>query len=282
MKQWLKNGIVFLPMFFGRAISTTILIKSIVAFFAFSFLASSIYIINDIADIEKDKMHPVKCKRPLASGTVGKSSAVFVSFFLLICGYVLTFKCCSNSITLLWTSFVYWMYYVLNLFYTFRGKHIPLLDVVILASGFLLRLFFGSFVTNIVVSKWLYMVIMFGAFYLGLGKRRNELKKISNSNRGESRAVLQHYTYSFLDKNMYLCMALTIMFYSLWCADYTEKGNMLIFTIPLVLILAMKYSLSVENEDSEGDPTDVILEDKVFIILGILLIVALIVILYIL
>lgn len=234
-------------------------------------------------DIERDRIHPVKCKRPIANGSIEISFAKAISLLLVIIGYIfLIIGSHLHLKTLLFTSIIYSVYYILNIFYSKKGKDIPLVDITILAFGFLLRLFFGAFITDVTISNWLYLVVLFGAFYLGLGKRRNEFKKISENNkRVGSRTVLQYYTYSFLDKNMYLCLALTIIFYALWCADYQGKSNFLIFTIPLVLLIAMKYNLIIENDDSEGDPTEIILGDKIFILLNIFLVTFLICILYI-
>ncbi|MDO5538444.1 MAG: UbiA prenyltransferase family protein [Eubacteriales bacterium] len=283
LKQWIKNGIIFFPMFFSKQISAEIIFTSIIAFFSFSLLASSIYIYNDIIDVEKDRLHPIKCERPIAKGSIGIFQAKTISVCLVIIGYaILILNRQFDLETLLSVSVIYWMYYFLNIFYSIKGKNIPLVDIAILASGFLLRLFFGAFITDIKISNWLYMLVLFGAFYLGLGKRRNEFKRISeNSKRIGSRTVLKFYTYSFLDKNMYLCLTLAIMFYALWCAEYQGKSNLLIFTIPLVLLIAMKYNMVIENDDAEGDPVDTILNDKIFLLLSIILIVALIFILYI-
>ena len=154
---------------------------------------------------------------------------------------------------------------------------------VILASGFLIRLFFGSMVTGIIVSEWLYLVIMAGAFYLGLSKRRNELiRQMGIEDGQESREVLKYYNYQFLDKNMYLCLTLAILFYSLWCTECGEKKTYLLSTVPLVLIVAMKYSLNIEKEGTDGDPTDTILGDKILLLLIALLAIMMFIILYIL
>ena len=113
------------------------------------------------------------------------------------------------------------------------------------------------------VSSWLYLTVISISFYLGLGKRRNELVKHSDK---ETRKVLKYYTQDFLDKNMYVCMALSIVFYALWALNYAN--NLLLWTVPIVMIIAMRYSLKVEMNESEGDPVDIIFKDKFIILMS--------------
>lgn len=148
----------------------------------------------------------------------------------------------------------------------------PILDVALLVSGFLLRVLFGSAITGISISAWLYLTVLSVSFYLALGKRRNELGCAQD----ETRKVLKFYTYAFLDKNMQISMALAIMFYSLWSIDAAPG---MIWTVPLVICLCLKYSLTIEG-DSTGDPVEVIYQDKALLILGAVLAVAILAIIY--
>lgn len=141
----------------------------------------------------------------------------------------------------------------------------PIIDIVILAAGFVIRIFYGGMITGVSISKWLYLVITSGSLYMGLGKRRNEMKKQT-----DTRDVLKYYNVDFLDKNMYVCVALTIVFYALW--TYEMPNAQISWTIPIFIILLMSYSLDVEG-DSDGDPVEVILHDK--ILMGILILYAL-------
>ena len=129
-------------------------------------------------------------------------------------------------------------------------------------SGFLIRVLYGSAVTAIEVSNWLYLTVISMSFYLGLGKRRNEL----DAQGSKSRKVLKFYNHDFLDKNMYMCLGLTIVFYSLWCVDSTTierySNSNIVWTVPLVMLICMKYSLNVEG-NSDGDPVSVLLKDKI-------------------
>lgn len=158
------------------------------------------------------------------------------------------------------------LYLALNLGYSFGLKNVVLLDILILVSGYLIRILYGSVITDIPVSSWLYLTVMAFSFYMGLGKRRGE---IGNSEKN-TRKVLRFYNKDFLDKNMYMTLGLGIVFYSLWCVNsgtIAIYSNKIVFTIPLVIIICMKYSLTVEG-DSDGDPISVILRDKWLMLLG--------------
>lgn len=170
------------------------------------------------------------------------------------------------------------LYFVLNLIYSFGAKNIPILDIVILVSGFFIRVLFGATLLNISVSNWLYLTVIAVSFYLGLGKRRNEIIKSGV----KSRKVLEYYNKDFLDKNMYMCLAMTIVFYSLWTTDSAvvlKNNNLLIWTVPMIIVIAMKYSMNIEG-NSDGDPVEVIMKDKVLIFLGLIYVISLFIILY--
>ena len=172
----------------------------------------------------------------------------------------------SNQFALLPTVYLT-LYFVLNLAYSFGAKNWPIVDVTILAFGFLLRVLFGGAVINVALSNWLYLTVLTFSFYMGLGKRRGEYIKTID---GQTRAVLKRYNRDFLDKNMTICMGLTLVFYSLWAVDAATTmrvGNdYLVWTVPLVLVICMKYSLTIEGE-SDADPMEVLLSDKVLIAL---------------
>ncbi|MBO4212788.1 MAG: prenyltransferase, partial [Clostridia bacterium] len=169
-------------------------------------------------------------------------------------------------------------YLLINICYSAGLKNVPLLDVAILSAGFLMRVMFGAAVTGIIISNWLYLTIIAISFYFGLGKRRNELLKQKGD---ETRKVLQFYSANFLDKNMYVCLALGIVFYSLWCVDSVtvEKLGNIIWTIPCILLIFMKYSLTIER-DSDGDPVEVLLHDKILLIMTAIFCVALALVIY--
>lgn len=253
IKHYIKNILIFVPMFFGGAIfDKDKLFYGGLGFIAFCMISSAIYVLNDLRDIEKDRQHPTKRNRPLASGRVKPQQGIIAMIGCL-------FVACVISIVLgnICAALLLGGYLVLNVAYSMGLKNKPIIDIVILASGFVIRIFYGGVITNIEISKWLYLVITVGSLYMGLGKRRNELKK-----QKETRIVLKYYNVEFLDKNMYVCVALTNVFYALWTLEMPNPK--ISWTIPIFIILLMCYSLDVEG-DSDGDPVEVILHDKFLI-----------------
>ncbi len=264
VKHWFKNLLIFVPLFFSKMLfDYTMLMKTIYGFFAFSLLASSIYVINDMHDVEKDRLHPVKRQRPLASGKISLRNARLSVLVLLIISCLLLYFITPEKIFL--SSCTFLSYFLINLFYSIgKGKDLPLIDIFILMLGYVFRIIFGASLTNITISVWLYLVVMSGSFYLGLGKRRNEIKETGS--KSSTRAVLKYYTYEFLDKNMYVCMTSMIIFYSLWCSEQSNSST-LILTIPIIYFAAMRYSLDIEK-NCDGDPINVILHDKILFLIG--------------
>lgn len=280
IKHWLKNGLVILPLFFGKEILNLNKITSVIlAFLIFSMISSIIYVINDINDIENDRNHPTKKDRPLASGKISIKNAILVLILLLVISISLIIYL-YNKTTNIYIILIPIIYIVLNILYSLKLKQVPIIDVAILVSGFVLRVYYGGVSSNIEISTWLYLMVMFGSFYLGFGKRRNELKQNKENN---TRKVLQFYNKEFLDKNMYVSLGLAIISYSLWCVDPLTKTNItsnyLILTIPLIMMIFQKYSLIIEG-DSDGDPIEVILNDKTLIFLLLIYIISMFVIVY--
>ena len=260
VKHYLKNGLVALPLIFaGLLLDFNSIYKTIIAFLVFSFTASIVYIINDIKDIEKDKKHPIKKNRPLASGKVSVKGAIIliVILALLICSILYFNNCLFNYSTL-----IILLYLGLNLLYSFGLKNIPLLDVSILAFGFVLRVIYGGMIIGVEISNWLFLTILSVSFYMALGKRRNELIKLKD---GKTRNVLKYYNKDFLDKNMYMFLSLSIVFYSLW-STMAIKDNLFKYSVIFVILILMKYSMDVES-DGYGDPVDVILNDYILLII---------------
>ncbi len=269
MKHWLKNFLVYLPIFFSlNLFNIDYLLLTTLAFIVFCFTSSIVYILNDISDIEKDRLHPVKKFRPLASGEISKKQAYAIIAILatIIAVIMLFFFSKTNNIFVILIPLIY---VALNILYSKKLKNVPIIDVVILVSGFVLRVMYGGVAINVEVSKFLYLMIIFGSFYLGFGKRRNEIIK----NGDKSRKVLSLYNKEFLDKNMYVCLGLAIVSYSLWCVDPTtiqRIGNDYLFwTIPIVMVILQLYSLNIEG-NSHGDPIEVVLSDKKLIAVVIL------------
>lgn len=264
--HYIKNLLVFAALACsGQLFNLEKLASCAAAFVAFCMVSSVVYIINDIRDQEKDRIHPTKCKRPIAAGTVRVKSAWTLAIILFLIAVVC--NCLTFHIT---STLLLCLYLVLNLAYSFGLKNVPIVDITILVAGFLIRILYGAFVADIAVSNWLYLTVIALSFYFALGKRRNELKQLGD---GETRKVLKAYPVSFLDKNMSMCLTLANVFYALWSMDEKTvsfyNNSYLIFTIPIVLLITMKYSLDIEGE-SDGDPVEVLLHDKVLLVLCIL------------
>ena len=273
--HYLKNILIFVPIVFSRNLfEIDILYSVIMGFIAFCFTASSIYVLNDICDVEKDRAHPSKCKRPIASGDVSINNAkvlfiILIAFSLFLSIFII--KSISVAILL-------FIYFFINVSYSIGMKNVPIVDIFILVLGFIIRVFYGAQIVDIKISEWLYLTIMSLSFFLGLGKRRNEIDKQGS----RSRKVLKYYNREFLDKNMYIFLALTINFYSLWCMDNVHEPGVfdnIFLTIPVTIFICMKYSLNIEG-NSNGDPVEVLLHDKILIGVVILYMIMMMFILY--
>jgi len=261
----IKNALLFLPaVFSGKLLDADTLVTLIFGFFAFFFISSAVYVVNDLRDMEKDKLHSTKCHRPLASGSVSKRTATALAAILVVLSVLFSVFLCKSIFGLL----ILVLYFALNIGYSMGLKEIPIVDIIILVSGFILRLFFGSAITGIPISGWMYLTVMSASFYLGFGKRRNELAKSGE----KTRKVLKFYTYEFLNRNMGLFSTLLIIFYALWCTspDISERfdGKML-WTVPLLVLIFVKYSFDIEG-DSNADPVEVLISDKsLFLLCGV-------------
>ena len=263
--HYIKNILIFMPIIFSRNIlNLELLVKALLGMIAFSLIASIVYIINDIMDVEADRKHEKKKFRPIASGIVSIKEAMILAVILLIISVLINIFIKANIMA----CAIFYGYLFMNILYSIKLKHIPIIDIVILAFGFLFRVLYGSAITGIEISNWLYLTILAFSFYMGLGKRRNEYKKMGKN----GRKVLKYYNESFLNSNMYMCVSLGIVFYSLWCIDISSKFNSfinIIWTVPFVMVICMKYSLNIEG-DSLGDPVDVLLNDKILLAMSVI------------
>ena len=272
--HWVKNLLIFVPLFFGgQLFNGNKFFLSVLGFIAFSFIASSVYIINDIQDADKDRKHPKKRFRPIASGKISKQHACIFLVMLLVVSFLIMIyltKVNHNS----WASFGFPIaYLIMNIAYSNGLKNIPLVDVVIIAIGFVIRLLYGGVLVNITISDSLLLTVISASMFLGFGKRRNELKKGTST-----RKVLRAYSMEFLDKIMYVFIGLTLMFYSLWSIN---GGVWLIYTSPLAMIIVADYCLIIESGSSDGDPAEVLKHSKSLMALLVLFVLLLLLCLYI-
>lgn len=259
-KHYLKNALILLPLLFSGQLFNIELVKTAaLSFLAFSAVASAVYVLNDFKDKELDKLHPRKRSRPIASGDVSTIGAIIV--FILFLLLSLTIQYFTNFS---WESVgLLGLYLLINIFYSFGLKNVPIIDVAILSLGFIIRVLYGGESVGIEVSKWLYLSVLAFSFYLGLGKRRNEIR----SNGIQTRKVSKFYNQAFLDKNMYVCLGLTVTYYSLWAIDPDQPHEHIFWTIPVLLTIVMAYSLAIESDNSDGDPVNVVLSNRYLIAL---------------
>lgn len=275
--HYMKNLLVFAALICsGQLFVPAKLCAGILGFFAFCAASSAIYIINDIRDCEKDRRHPTKCRRPIASGAVPVRNAACLAVVLLILAALFIAPVFKLSAALLLL-----LYIVLNLAYSFGIKNVPIADITVLTAGFVIRVIYGAQLTEIIISNWLYLAVFAMSFYLALGKRRGELIQVAD---GGTRSVLKAYPLDFLNRSMTMCLTLGNVFYALWSMDQVTTAfyhnRLLIFTVPIVLLITLKYSLTIENA-SDGDPVEVLIHDRALLLLVLLYLVVMLGILYI-
>ncbi|MEO0556160.1 MAG: decaprenyl-phosphate phosphoribosyltransferase [Bacteroidota bacterium] len=260
VKHWVKNSFLFLPLFFSGQLDRFNLYPFLLlAFLAFSFVASTIYVLNDYKDIEADKLHPKKKLRPLASGAVRKSSALILSILLLISGMTL-----AGSINLKF-MFVLAIYFVMNVCYTLGLKNISILDILIVAIGFVLRIKAGAIATDIALSHWIIIMVFLLALFMAIAKRRDDLiiKQISGEN---MRKVVKNYSLDFLNVSMSLLMGVIFVSYLMYTLSDEVISRMgtyrLFYTSLFVLAGLLRYLQIALVENDSGSPTDLLLKDR--------------------
>lgn len=263
-KQWLKNVFVLIPMFFGGSMTDPANVRnSIVAFFAFSFVASSIYCFNDIIDVEADRRHPVKCHRPLASGALKISSAWFLMVLMVVLGLLLLPLITSEQA--LSAAVVIVSYYVLNLLYCSWLKQHAIVDVCVIAFGFVLRVLAGGFATDTVVSNWLVLMTFLLTLFLSFAKRRDDVLRMNETGEAPRKNTIR-YNLTFINQAITITASVTLVCYIMYTVspEVTRRlhSDMLYLTTAYVLLGLLRYiQLSVVDKRS-GDPTKVLLRDR--------------------
>lgn len=266
-EQWIKNMFMFIPAFFaGTILNFEVFIQVLLGFFAFCFAASGIYIINDYRDIEADRNHPDKCQRPLASGDVLPIQGLVVMVILFAAGL-------SVALWLnVWFFCIVLIYIALNLGYSFGLKHISILDIMIVASGFLLRTVAGGVVADVPISQWLVIMIFLLALFLALAKRRDDLIIGMQSGKLMRRSV-QHYNLDFINACLTMISGIIIVSYLMYTIseEVTNRlGNHLYFTSIFVIAGLMRYLQIALVENNSGSPTKLLYTDNFtrFTVLG--------------
>jgi len=262
-KQWLKNIYVLIPIFFSEDIGFEQVMIALKMFLLFILASSCVYIINDIKDIEYDKKHPSKRHRPIAQGDITINNALILLGLLFI---FLLFLINFLNITSLGTGLIA-LYLSFNLLYSFGLKNIPLLELAILTSGFVIRLLAGSLETLIPLSPWIMMCAGLVSLMLAVGKRRNELKYLSDIN-VLSRVSLKGYNSEFLDQVNSILASITIVSYLLYCVSLyslSSAGPHILWTSPVVVFSIIRYLQLVSIESKGEDPTAMLIDDNVSI-----------------
>jgi len=258
-RQWPKNVFLFAALVFDKQLLIPgSLLRTLAGFTLFCLISSSVYIFNDLADIEADRKHPEKKRRPIPSGQLPAGVAWAGGIFLLVITLVLGYWLAPAFAAVLA------IYFLLNLAYTKWFKHISILDVLILAAGFVLRVHAG--VTLIEVqrfSPWMYVVMSLLALFLGFGKRRAELVLLSHG-AGSHRKVLDGYTLPLLDQYIQIVSSTTIVAYSLYTfsAPNLPPNHAMMLTIPFVLYSIFRYLHLIHVEQAGGAPEDILLSDR--------------------
>jgi 4-hydroxybenzoate polyprenyltransferase len=264
-KQWFKNLFVLAaPAFGGRLFDVDGILATTAAFVSFCFVSSAIYIVNDLCDLEEDKAHPDKRNRPLPSGRISAGSAIIISVVLAVGALVL------SGLALPWpVSGVVAAYLVLNLLYSFALKHVVILDVMIIAFGFILRVLGGALAVAVAPSHWLLLCTLNIALFLAFTKRRAELIALEHE-AANHRKVLAEYSHGFLDQAISIVTGATLVCYILYTVDdrtiATFETQALVATVPFVLYGLFRYLYLGFHRDDGGSPTSAVLTDVPFLI----------------
>ncbi|MBX2895926.1 MAG: UbiA prenyltransferase family protein [Cyclobacteriaceae bacterium] len=260
--HWVKNFFVFVPLFFaGHIFDFNRYSDLILTFLSFSLVASSIYVFNDLADIQADQLHPKKKLRPIASGKISKTSAWILGSASLLCGFGLAY--------LLNTSFqvLLFAYLVINASYSLGLKHFSIVDIFMVASGFLIRIYAGGVVSDVAVSHWLAIMVMLLSLFLALAKRRDDI--VLSSTTGELRKSVRHYNLEFINSCLSIFSGVIIVAYLLYTVspEVIERFNTdwLFLTALFVIAGIMRYLQITFVEQNSGSPTSILLQDKFII-----------------
>jgi len=260
IQQWIKNFFVFAPLIFSQNVfNLPMLVKTIFAFVLFCILSGATYILNDIQDLEEDKLHPVKSKRPLASGRLKTTHAVSACILLVLLGLVGAYYLHIHFFMALL------IYFILQIVYSIWIKHVVILDVFLVASGYLIRVIAGGLAIGVQLSPWLFICTFLIALFLALSKRRHELILLDEGAEAH-RPILKEYTPLLLDQMIAVVTASTVIsycFYTVSSETVAKFGTKnLLFTVPFVLYGIFRYLYLVHQKDEGGSPEALIIKDK--------------------
>lgn len=256
-KQYIKNLIIFAPLFFGQQLfNMKLFMPTLVSFFAFSMIASFIYIVNDIVDMSQDRPHPQKSLRALVSGKITVKTALIIAFLMLSTGLLVEYAINIKAL------YVFLAYIFLNIFYCYKGKYIAILDIFIVSFGYILRLMIGAACTNIFLSKWIIIITFLLGIFLVISKRRNDIKYIDLN----VRKNLDNYNLQFIDITMGILIAVTIVSYiqytiSFNVMNYFQNEYLYITTI-FVLFGLLRYLQVALVKNESYSPVELFYKDR--------------------
>ena len=258
-KQWTKNFFIFSALVFDRQLTNSkSVITTLSGFIIFCALSSSVYLFNDLFDIEADKNHPIKKNRPIASGRLSTNLAVIIGVVLSIVALIFAYKLSINFFLICLA------YLIINLLYSKWLKHLPVIDVLVVASGFVLRVAAGVTLVEVErFSPWLYVVTTLLALFIGFGKRRAELALLAGS-ANQHRTVFEGYTLDFLDQLITIVSGTTIIGYSFYTfsAPNLPNNHAMMLTIPFVLYGIFRYLYLIKVKESGGAPEELLMNDR--------------------
>jgi len=259
LRQWTKNIFVFAALVFdGKLLQPIDFLRTLAGFGLFCLISSAVYIFNDILDADADRQHPLKKDRPIASGRLSVPVAI-------VTGLLLALVALALSMLLTWQlALTILVYFAMMLVYSKWLKHIPILDVLILAAGFVLRVHAGTVLITVTqFSPWLYVLMTLLALFLGFGKRRAELALLAED-ATLHRKVLDGYTLPLLDQFITIISGTTILAYSLYTFFRLPDNHTLMLTIPFVVYAIFRYLYLVQVKRIGGEPEDILLSDRPF------------------
>ncbi|NPU97915.1 MAG: decaprenyl-phosphate phosphoribosyltransferase [Candidatus Omnitrophica bacterium] len=296
-RQWIKNAFVFAPLLFAkRAMDPVALERSGLAFLLFCLFSSCVYMINDVADLERDRQHPQKKTRPLPSGRIQAATVLTACAALLAVAV-------TGAVLLSWEfAGVGLAYLLIHVVYSFWAKSAVILDGMLIASGFVLRTYAGAVVIDVIFSDWLYICALFVSLFLAFSKRRHEIILLGEEEARNHREILQEYSTQLLDQIIAIVTAATVVSYSLYCIDTTsvkeqtltgkafsapvspDKENpgpppanphgslgynpRMKYTIPFVIYGLFRYLYLIYRKEEGGNPTELLLSDKPLLLNG--------------
>lgn len=263
--QWLKNAFVLMPMFFGGSLLDPEDIRaSLLTFLAYSFVASSVYCFNDINDVEADRRHPVKCKRPLASGAVSMGTAWMLMALMFVLAALMT-ALLGDRGHILKVGGVLLFYYILNICYCAKLKQYAIVDVCIVAFGFVLRVLAGGFATDITLSKWLVLMTFLLTLFLSFAKRRDDVLRMNETGEPPRKNTIR-YNLTFINQAITITASVTLVCYIMYTVSpevVARLGSDLLYlTSVFVLLGLLRYMQITVVDKKSGDPTKIMLRDR--------------------